>query len=164
MRLIYTVLFLTSLFYIGCAPATPSIHGVTTHERIVINSGIDFQKYSNEGFFFSSDQYNGDYYLMRAIDMEVKPAFIKYFEGKVDSSQYSVLKIFGRENGGYYENVYLEEKLLIDSVVHFAYQEAKAANADAIVKFRLERGSIPNGPLFNRVFYIKGEAIKRLNK
>jgi hypothetical protein len=152
------------LFIYGCFPPYQSQYHAT------YSDSIDFTKYSDNGFLFTTLDYTGDYESCGLIKIILYPDVYVYTSQDISKELvYEKKKIkktsaalWTDELGKYYQDDWLNNQLVeiiySTELVDSAYSQALRWNANAIISLKLLKGPI-NGP-----DTLKGFAIRRITK
>lgn len=149
-------------FFIGCYPVK-ELASVPRQERLF---GIDFSKYSNQGFFITPEKYNGEYESVGLLSYEYLPSG-EYLTGgmsDVRNSSYNP----NDKNSSYFLPVkyWHFEKINVEQVMDSVFKICKNMGADALVNFEIMEKSDDIGanslnPSTRFGYTITGFAIKR---
>lgn len=159
-KFIFLITLLCSLFT-GCT-TVEELSFVPRKESLF---GIDFSKYSKQGFLITPEKYAGEYQSIGLItyeylpSAEYKPGTSRpnpyYVPGNPKTSQFIPIKMW------------ITEDVKVEQVMDSVYTRCKILGADALVNFKIEPKTetyssvvYKNPPIING-YSISGFAIKR---
>lgn len=125
---------------------------VMTHQRYVSTMFLDFQPYTEAGFFISPNPYTGQFSPVGEINITVQPALqqpSRQIKGVYNDA------VYAPKNGA----GVVQEEILAEELLDMAVKEAKAKGANGISNFRCTRVLDAN-PLEPYHYEITGFAIK----
>ncbi|MCF7801628.1 MAG: hypothetical protein K9N34_06380 [Candidatus Marinimicrobia bacterium] len=134
-----------------------------------IITGMDFTKYSNQGFLFTPDKYEADYESVGLISMTYRPrAELKVLTG--DTTSHPELKaIYEKGVGGapYQEKREWQYEILSEEFLDEVYEACVGMGADALTQMEFSVSYVPMvsdlvNPLTLPEIKIYGFAIKRI--
>ena len=155
-RVLLKIIVLTLMFS-SCAEL-PIIFRIEPEEYLF---GIDFRKYSEEGFLFTPEKYTGEYMSIGLIDYRVLPGADYVFSQTLSNVSKGTPS---------YANQYTwqQETIKISQVMDSIYIITKSMGADALVNFSLDVESKDHTGIKNpttiKGYRITGFAIKRLSE
>jgi len=159
-KLIQTLLLCIPLLtFSGCL--------TTLHQIDPVNKfyGIDFTKYSNEGFLITPEKYTGKYESVGMIEYHIMPG-AKYI--KAGTRREKIDNIYGDASVNAY--IWVIDKIKFSQAMDSIYIMAKNMGADAITNFDFNMETsefsslIYNNPVTIAGYRITGFAIKRLDE
>jgi len=131
--------------------------GITTHERYVTKLFLDFQPYTEAGFFISPDSYTGRFAPVGELNITVQPAVQPQSQRTRGNKKFDDAVYFEVNGSPIALEVILPEELL-----EMAVNEAKAQGANGIANFRCVR-ILDSDPVDQYHYEISGFAIKILD-
>jgi hypothetical protein len=158
------IIFLLALFtisFFGCK-TLEELKYVSKNEILV---GIDFRKYTDQGFFITPEKYLGEYYSIGLISYDYLPA------GEYKSVGIKRNPNYNKENLNTPEYIevkeWLFEKVHVEQVMDSVYYYCTKLGADALVNFNIVPkiytygfGIYSNPPTIQGIT-ISGFAVKR---
>ncbi len=159
-KLIQTLLLsIPLLTFSGCLATLHQIHPVNEFY------GIDFTKYSKEGFLITPEKYADKYESVGMIEYHIMPG-AKYL--KAGTRREKIDNIYGDANVNTY--IWIIDKIKFSQAMDSIYVMAKNMGADAITNFDFNietselNSLIYNNPVTITGYRITGYAIKRLDE
>lgn len=122
------------IFLLAVAAIVVCSCGVATHERYVTKMFLDFQPYSEAGFFISPDSYTGKFSPIGEMNITVQPAV------QPQTQRSRGKKLF--EDAVYFEvngAPVAVEVITAEELVEMAVKEARARGANGISNFKCTR-------------------------
>jgi len=146
------------LLILAVAVIVASSCSVLTHQRYVSTMFLDFQPYTEAGFFISPNPYTGEFSPIGEISITVQPALMPKTKVIRGSGEYTDGLYAQKSNA----NV-VQEDIPASELVEMAVREAKARGANGISNFKciVVTGADPIEP---RHYEISGFAIKTLDR
>lgn len=147
-----SIIFL-SLLLIGCGTIPDS-------KEEYIAYGYNFNKYVNQGFVITPEEYRGDYDVMGILDCTVKPEIVK------DLYNPTMLNTKLKDGTRYYYisdkgDFYRVKTINTDSLISYMYRTALDLNADGIMRFKVVNEPMKIGTWELNIPHAYGVAIKR---
>lgn len=142
------------LLLFAVAAIVASSCSVMTHQRYVSTMFLDFQPYTESGFFISPNPYTGQFSPIGEINITVQPAL---------QPRARIIKGTGTYTDGLYTQKantnLVQEDIPAEELIDLAVREAKAKGANGISNFKCARvmGADPIEPV---LYEISGFAIK----
>lgn len=143
LKLSFVVMFLT----LSCTPYLTEFNK-EFHEQI-----LDFTYYSEKGFLFTPEQYNGDFESCGLIVLEFWPKVKRDF----DNSSLKPGQFYSEGQGKNWVYTPISSVEILDSL----YLKSKRLGADAMVKLYIEEFEGNYGPVTAPCKRVSGYAIKR---
>ncbi len=103
---------------------------VMTHQRYVATMFLDFQPYTEAGFFISPNPYTGQFSPLGEISISIQPAL-----------QRKAKQVKGYNDGLYSNNSapVVQEEISAEELLEMAVKEAKARGANGISNFKCSK-------------------------
>lgn len=156
IALILSGVLIVTLFH-GC-----QLQSLTDREEEVRTFGIDFRKYTEQGFLFMPDEYYGEYEVKGIITVEMHPE-VKYFENRISQAQEGYqTHIFYHGDKTVTQVVKLVD---IDDLIEYIYNLAIDWGGDAFTHFEsnIRTGQTDDNVNSTYTYYtISGIVIERL--
>lgn len=142
-----------SLFFIGCASIPDS-------KEEYIAYGYNFNKYVDQGFVITPEEYRGEYDVVGILDCTVKPEIIK------DMYNPTLLNTKLKDGTRYYYiadkgDFYRVKTINTDSLISYMHRTALDLNADGIMRFKVINETMMVGTYELSIPHAYGVAIKR---
>lgn len=115
--------------------------------------GFDFRPYTNEGFLFTPNKYEGDFEAIGMIEVIAKP--------KIEKTPPNQKNMEGASRVLYGQDYYFVHDPNPSKLVEQLYKRAKEMGADAITQFQISEHSISNNGFEVPTIRAYGFAIKR---
>lgn len=142
------ILLITAFIFTSCA-SLESLPGSKTF------TGYDFSKYSNQGFLFTPESYEGNYKSIGMVNVTFWPEVKKQGDPLDSSKNYSVTRT--------YDTTWFIEKLNMQTAIDSMYSKASKMGADAVIRFNTNYQTKQHGSLSIIGLEVSGFAIDRKN-
>ncbi|MEL7832449.1 hypothetical protein [Fodinibius sp. Rm-B-1B1-1] len=144
--LIFTLLLIGFITSACAGPET------TARDEVINVTGYDFSEYTEDGFLFTPEAYNGDYQSIGLITVTQWPA-VRKMTRRVPSPD--------SPNGYKTVEEFYPDDIDVEKAIDEIYKVANNMGADAITRFDVTPTSRMNGTLTVQGVEISGFAIKR---
>lgn len=133
--------------------------GALPTAEYISNAGYDFRQYSQQGFMFTTEGFDGDYESVGFVRIVYNPQFIKIPSGG-DIRDFEDSRVYQDPvNPAIHWRVSEPDE---GKMIEAAYQRSVDMGADAIIRFQIHNIRIRNNELVVNSSELTGLAIKRV--